>query len=285
MSAPTMTPTLRIAAATGLVALLPSVAHAASPWLPGAGEHQDGLSYVTQQADTFYPGRSEAPLPTELELRTFQFDYAYGINDRLALDLRVGWAESDFLVDPGLAPDGGLDGVTDSRVGLRWLAFDQLDGRPFTLALSAAALIAGDYETGAITAIGDGENAFEVSLLTGRTWDSGFSWQGEIGFRKRGGAVPDEWFLGRTLGYAIDDRWSARVGWQTVDSRGDLDIGGPGFSPARFPEVEEDYDLWTVGLSVALGARTVAAVDYGRKYDGRNTARSDVLVVGLGFSW
>jgi hypothetical protein len=276
---------LRGTLALGLAVLLPATAQAGSPWLPATGEHQAGLSYILQQADDFYPGSAEAALPTELELQTFQVDYAYGINDRLALDLSFGWAESDFLVDPGLAPDGGLDGLTDARVGLRWLAFDQYDGRSFTLALSAAALIAGDYDTGAITAIGDGEDGFELSLLTGRSWESGFTWQGEIGFRQRGGAVPNEWYFRRTLGYTINDRWSARVGWQTVDSRGDLDIGGPGFSPARFPEVEEDYDQWTVGLSVALGERVVAAIDYGRKFDGRNTARSDVLVAGLGFSW
>jgi len=280
-----MTTNLRRALATGLVVLLPASVHATSPWLPAGGEHQASLSYILQEADTFYPGNAEAALPADLELQTFQVDYTYGIHDRLALDVRVGWAESDFVTDPVLAPEGGLDGFTDARVGLRWLAFDQFDGRPFTLALSAAALIAGDYDTGAITAIGDGESGFEVSILTGRTWASGFSWQGEIGYRQRGGAVPNEWFFSRTLGYTFDDRWSARVGWQSVDSRGDLDIGGPGFSPARFPEVEEDYDQWTVGVSVALTDRIVAALDYGRKYDGRNTARSDVLVAGLGFSW
>lgn len=280
-----MTTSRRPLLATALVALLPTSAQAVSPWLPSAGEHQASLSYILQEADEFFPGSDEAPLPAELELQTFQVDYAFGISDRLALDVRAGWAESDFVVDPVLAPEGGLDGLTDARIGLRWLAFEQFDGRPFTLALSAAALIAGDYDTGAITAIGDGENGFEVSILTGRTWDSGFSWQGEVGFRQRGGAVPNEWFFSRTLGYAIDDRWSARVGWHSVESRGDLDIGGPGFTPARFPEVEEDYDQWTVGVSFALSERLVAAVDYGRKYDGRNTARSDVLVAALGFSW
>lgn len=267
------------------LALAPVAANAASPWLPAAGEHQASLSYVQQEADEFFAGDAQMPLPTDLELQTVQVDYAYGINDRLALDVRAGWAESDFLVDPVLAPQGGLDGATDARVGLRWLAFDQLDGRAFTLTLSAAALIAGDYDTGAITAIGDGENGFEVSILTGRVWDSGLSWQSELGFRARGGEVPDEWFFSRTVGYSFNDRLSARVGWNSVDSRGDLDIGGPGFSPARFPEVEEDYDQWSIGVSFGLTDSIAASLDYGRKYDGRNTARSDVLVAAVGFAW
>lgn len=85
-----MTTNLRRALVTGLVVLLPASVHATSPWLPAGGEHQASLSYILQEADTFYPGSAEAALPADLELQTFQVDYAYGINERLAIDVRVG---------------------------------------------------------------------------------------------------------------------------------------------------------------------------------------------------
>lgn len=260
-------------------------AHANSPWLPAAGTHQSAFSIVVQEADELYVGDVEMPLPTTLEQQSYVFDYSYGINDRLALDLRAGWAESDFLVDPGLAPEGGLDGFTDARVGLRWNWLDGLGDAPFTLTLSAAALIEGDYEVGALPAIGDGASGAELSVLSGWAFASGFAWQSEIGYRYRSGEVPNEWFFNRTLSYSFNDRVAARVGWYGVESRGDLDIGGTGFTPARFPEVEEDYELWLLGASVGLGEDFTLGLDYGRKFDGRNTARSEVLLVNLAYAW
>ncbi len=260
-------------------------AFAVSPWLPVAGGHEFSVSYIDQNADRFFVGENEMNLPADLELRTFQVNYAYGINDRWALDVQAGYAESDFIVDPGLAPRGGLDGFTDARIGLRWLAFDQFDGRPFTLTLAGAVLIEGDYDTGAISAIGDGASGGELSLITGRSFDSGFAWQSELGYRFRSGEVPNEWFFNRTLSYGFNDRISGRLSWNSVDGRGDLDIGGPGFSPARFPELEEDYDLWLAGVSFVPSDTWLLGFDYGRKFDGRNTAKSDVFAFTVGRSF
>ncbi len=276
---------IAIVSATAVALAASASAHAVSPWLPTAGGHELSFSYIDQTADRFYVAENEMSLPADLELRTFEVNYAYGLSDRLAIDIRAGYAESDFVVDPGLAPEGGLDGFTDARIGVRWLAFDQFEDRPFTLALAGAVLIAGDYDTGAISAIGDGEGGGELSVITGRSFDSGFVWQSEIGYRFRSGEVPNEWYFNRTLSYGFNDRFTGRVSWNSVDSRGDLDIGGPGFSPARFPELEEDYDLWLVGFSFAPSDTWSLGLDYGRKFDGRNTAKSDVFALSVGRSF
>ncbi len=264
-----------------LSCILAAPALAVSPWLPTVGGHELGVSYINQSADRFYVGKDEMNLPTDLKLRSFQLSYAYGLSERWALDVLVGYADSDFLVDPGLAPRGGLNGITDTRIGLRWLAFEQDEDRPFTLTLAGAVLIKGDYDTGAITAIGDGANGIELSVITGRSFDSGFVWQSELGYRLRDDEVANEWFFNRTLSYVFSDALSGRLGWNSVDSRGNLDIGGPGFSPARFPALEEDYHLGLVGVSIAPNEHWSLGFDYGRKFDGRNTARSDVFAFGL----
>ena len=270
-----------------VAALLTPVAQAenVSPWLPGEGSGDVSFSYVAQTADEFFAGSTEMPLPTDLEMDTFQIGFSYGINDRLALDIRAGYAQSDFLTDPGLAPQGGLNGVTDSRIGLRWLLLDEFGDAPVTLTLGGAINIEGSYDTGAITAIGDGASGAELALAIGRQFDSGFSLNGEFGARRRGGDVPNEWFFGVTAGYAFTGRLSGYVGYEDVNSDGNLDIGAAGFSPARFPEVEEDYSLWHAGLSVAFNDVWSVSGGYGRKIDGRNTSKSDFWLIALNRSF
>ena len=262
-----------------------ALAENVSPWLPGAGSGNVTFAYVAQSADEFFAGGVEMPLPTDLELDTLQVGFSYGINDRFALDIRAGYAESDFLTDPGLAPEGGLSGVTDSRIGLRWLLLDEFADAPVTLTLGGAINIEGSYDTGALSAIGDGASGAELGLAIGRQFDSGFSLNGEVGARQRGGDVPNERFFGVTGAYAFTERFSGFVGYEDVNSDGDLDIGAPGFSPARFPEVEEDYSLWHAGLSVAFNEAWSAGGTYGSKFDGRNTAKSDFWVISLSRSF
>lgn len=256
-----------------------------SPWLPGAGSGDVSLAYATQSADEFFAGSAEMPLPADLELDTLLIGFSYGINNRFALDIRAGYAESDFLTDPGLAPQGGLNGITDSRIGVRWMLLDEFADAPVTLTLGGAILIEGNYDTGAISAIGDGASGVELALAIGRHFDSGFSLSGEFGARHRGGDVPNERFFGVTAAFAFTENFYGFVGYEDVNSDGDLDIGAMGFSPSRFPEVEEDYSLWNAGLNVAFNEAWSVSGTYGSKIDGRNTAKSDFWLIALSRSF
>jgi hypothetical protein len=273
-----------LSSAIMLSAVFASSANAAgeSPWLPGEGDGSVSFSYGQQTADRFYVGDTEAQLPTDLELSTGTITLSYGITDRVAFDARVGYASSDFLTDPGLAPQGGLSGITDSRFGLRY-KFYETESVVFTL--NGAANIQGSYDTGAITAIGDGSSSAELGLLLGFKSDGGFYLSGEAGYRAYGNEVPDEWFANISGAYAFNDRFAASLGYQVVRSDGDLDVGGPGFSPARFPELDEDYDLAIGGVSFNLNEQWAIGAGYGRKLDGRNTAKSDFWNVSLDYSF
>jgi hypothetical protein len=273
--------------ASGFVALAltsPALANEVSPYTPESGGGEAGLSVTHQSADSFNVAKAKADLPVDLKLTTVALDGSYGVTDKLAVDVRIGYAKSKFTVDPGLAPQGGLDGLTDIMIGARYKLIDEVDGGPFTATLGVAAIIDGGYRTGAITAIGDGGSGGQVALAFGKQLGP-VSYTSSIGYRTRGNAVPDEIFGGSQLALAFADRFSFFGGLSFTDSKGGLDVGGPGFSPARFPELEEDYKLWNVGGAVSFTDKLSLNAAYGKKFDGKNTARSDFFKVGLGFSF
>lgn len=276
---------IRWAALPGLLVIAPAAwANDISPWTPAPGSVDVELSYTHQEADTLYAGEMQAPLPRELSQNSYTLNLSYGATDRLAFDLRVGYSKSDFLVDPMLAPQGGLDGLNDVFVGARYKLLDEAAGQGLTLTAGVAGIIDGGYRTGALPAIGDGGSGGQVALAAGRSFGL-FSLSGDIGYRTRSNNVPDEVFGSVNASISPVSGFSIYGGVAFTDSTSGLDIGGPGFSPARFPEVEEDYKVWSIGASANVTDQASINVGYGKKFDGRNTARSDFLRVGLGYSF
>jgi len=257
-----------------------------SPWTPVAGSVEAEVAISRQQADQFYAGTALGDIPTgaELEQDAVTLTASYGITERLSADLEIGYANSKFPVVPGLAPNGGSSGLTDVMLGLRFKVLDELSGAPLTATLGAAAIIAGGYPTGALSAIGDGGSGGQIALALGKQIGP-FSLSTDIGYRTRSNNVPDDLFGSVQASFAVTNSISLYGGLAFVDSKGNLDIGGPGFSPARFPEVEEDYKLWTVGASAAVTGSASVSLTYGEKFDGRNTAQSNVIRLGVGYAF
>ncbi len=276
--------TLKLGGCLGLVFATPALANEVSPYTPVDGGGEVEVSWTQQSADSFNPGSARAPLPVDLSQNSFVINASYGLTDKLALDFQVGYAKSKFTVDPGLAPQGGLDGLTDVMVGARYKVIDEVDGGPFTATLGVAAIIDGGYRTGAITAVGDGGSGGQVALAFGKQLGP-VSYNSSIGYRIRGNNIPDEVFGGARLSLAFADHFSIFGGLSFSDSTSGIEIGGPGFTPARFPEVEEDYKLWNVGGAVSFTDSLSLNASYGQKFDGRNTARSNFFRVGLGYSF
>jgi hypothetical protein len=275
---------LKIGGCVAIAFASPAFANDVSPYTPVDGGGDVEVSWTRQTADSFNPGSATAPLPVDLNQTSIAIDASYGLTDKLALDLRVGYAKSEFTVDPGLAPQGGLDGLTDVVIGARYKVIDEVDGGPFTATLGVAAIIDGGYRTGAITAVGDGGSGGQVALAFGKQLGP-ISYSSSIGYRIRSSNIPDEIFGGARLSLAFADRFSVFGGLSFTDSTSGIQIGGPGFTPARFPEVEEDYKLWNVGGAVSFTDSLSLNASYGQKFDGRNTARSNFLRVGLGLSF
>lgn len=261
--------------------LLPTLARADNPWLPIPGATRATLSYVTQSADELYAGTAEAPLPDDLEQDSYALAIEHGLSDAWSLFANLGYASSDF------PPAGSNDsGLSDTRLGVAWRLVDEYEraGWP-TLTARAAAIIEGDYETGRIDAIGDVTSGYEVALNLGKNLHPKFSLWATLGYRDRGSPVPSDTFYDVNAGLGLGERLAVVAGYSVVRSDGDLDIGGPGFTPARFPEVEEERDLLKLSLAYALLPDLALSLNYAEVLDGRNTPISDAWGVSLGYEF
>jgi hypothetical protein len=264
-----------------IAALVSGPVFAEGAYLPSPGSNTLTFSFSNQKADEFRPGDMRGNLPADLKQDTFKLNYSYGILDRLALDIEVGYAKSKFITIPGLAPNGGLKGNTDSRIGLRFRVLDDLADAPVTLTLGAAAIIKGSYDTGALSSIGDGASGIEVSATVAKAFTSNFNGFASVGYRDRQSPVPNESFYKFGINFNPTAQIGLSLAHEELRSSGTLDIGGPGFSPARFPEVKEEYGFTTLGANFRVSRNLSLGVQYGEKQAKRNTAESKVVGVSL----
>ena len=262
-----------------------------SPWLPAPGAGFVNLSYVSQNANEFFFSDDQRPTPgggRNLGQHTVWLNGMYGLSDAVAIDLRVGAARSYASEGPGTAATGGRDkysGVTDSNIGITWRVVDELlcPSLP-SIALRGGAIIKGSYTTGAINAIGDGASGLEVSALAGKFFADMFAVSGEVGYRVRDENVPEDLFV-NVSGGLLFENIGLNVNYKIVDAQSGLQIGGPGFSPPRFPEVEEDIQFLSGTVSLNVSDQTNLAVSYGEVIDGRNTSKSKVFSVTMGYQF
>lgn len=254
-----------------------------SPWLTNPGDTNLQITYVDQEADEFWAGSTKMDTPGngDVSLSTTFVSLSHGINDDLAIDFRTGYSESETAVAPSEY------GISDSTIGATWRFHDEFfsDSEAPSFAVRVAATIAGDYETNTISSIGDGADGFETSLLLGKVIGSSFAVLGDLGYRYRGGDTENELLLNLSGSYFVTPSLTASLAYHLVDSQGDLDIGGPGFSPERFDEVEEDVQSLELSVSYAFTPALNVNLGYGSVIDGRNTAKNDVIIAGLGFSF
>ena len=211
----------------------------------------------------------------------------YGWSDAVAIDVRVGLARSYASAGPGTNPAMGgrykYSGVTDSNIGVTWRIADELVNPSMpSIALRGGAIIKGSYATGAINAIGDGASGLEVSALAGKYFADMFAVSGEVGYRVRDGDVPEDLFVNLSGGVLVDNI-GLSVNYKLVDAQSGLQIGLGSFNPSRFPEVEEDIQFLSGTVSLNVSDQTNLAVTYGEVIDGRNTSKSKVSSVTMGY--
>ena len=206
--------------------------------------------------------------------------------DAIAVDLRSGLGRSHIPGPVGPTPQESFSGLVDTSVSVTWRVVDELvtGGAP-SVAIRAGVIAAGGYETGHINSLGDGGNGFEGSVVVGKFGDR-FGASGEVGYRARSNDIPSDTFINLAGFFPVNDRITIAADYRMVNgSDSGLDIGGPGFSPDRFPELQEDAQL--------LGARVLASVNdsisvsgfFGQIVGGRNTAASRVIGLGVTYSF
>jgi len=253
-----------------------------TPWLPEPGATSVTLSQVLQTGDEFFINKEDANLPDDLEQSTTWLGLNYGLSDDLSLDFRTGYARSTF--EP--ADPTHLTGRTDSSVGINWRVIDEFiseNNLPSTV-IRVGAVLQGNYTTGAINSVGDGADALELSVISGKILNQWLAVSGELGYRLRNSGVPDDIFY--KLGAFVTPLpgLTASVSYSNTDARDGLYIGGPGFTGNNFQELEEDNQIIDIGLSYSLTNQLSAGLNAAKVIDGRNTAKSEIYALTLGYS-
>jgi hypothetical protein len=249
-----------------------------SVWLPAPGSGTVALNYLSQDADRFYIGGNLMSLPFgTIKLNTTTLSGQYSLADGIAVDARLPYARRTS----GIGSDSGL---ADTRLGVTWRFVDEFERRNApSVAVRLGAIFAGNYETERPDSIGDGASGYELSVLVGRYITPSFSVRGELGFRDRNKGVPNETFVSVGADWRVIPALVASVGYSNTRASGNLDIGGPGFSPARFQQVAEKRGVANVGLSYAISPRFSINGNVGKVTSGRNTSKSDIYSIGVAF--
>ena len=278
-----------------------------TPWLSEPKTGTVNVSYVNQNATEFFRQTAKVKGPLEatganLAQNTMWVGVNYAINDAVAFDLRSGWARS--FVAGGVGPSGGqqsYSGLFDSNFAVTWRIVDELVGNAPSVAIRVGAIVAGGYDTGYINSLGDGGNGVETSLIVGK-FGSAAGVSAEIGYRNRtstevnrnavGGTVggervdiPSDVFVNLGLFVPVGERFTIGADYRMVNALSGIDIGGEGFSPSRFPALQEDAHI--IGGRVIANVTEAVSVNgfFGQVVAGRNTAVSRIIGFGVSFAF
>ena len=273
-----------------------------TPWIAEPRTGSITITHYGQHAVEFYRGTETVKCLLEatgvqLSQNTVWFHANYALNDAIAVDLQMAWAKS--FVSGAVGPSGGREsysGLYDTNLSVTWRFLDELVSNTPSVAARVGVTIPGVYDTGYINSIGDGGSGIEGSLILGKFWSvAGVS--AELGYRQRGSTtvnpdavgaiqgeeidIPSEVFMNFWLFVPIVGGRRLSANYRIVNATSGLDIGGAGFSPSRFPGLEEDSQLFGLQFFGPLFGSVSTHVFYGRVVGGRNTAMSSVLGGGL----
>jgi len=267
-----------------LILLLPTPVWAdGSPWLPLSKSGSLNLSYVSESAKKFYRGKARRDLPFQkIDQKTVWLNADYGLSDSLALDLRLNHADvSGKAPSPPGPPD--QQGLGDVNLGLTWRLVDEYInfGAP-SVALRVGATIAGDYDAGLPTDIGDDASGVEASLIVGKIIRERFALSGEIGHRTRDNNVPDETFLNAKAFLLVNPKLLLNIQYHNTMAGGSLDIGDPGFV---FPETTEDIERIGLGVRFQPTPQLGLGLSFFTIIDGRNTADFDAIAATVSYTF
>lgn len=258
------------------------LAEGTSPWLPIPGQLSVSVGYADQSGDSAYIGTQELDIDQitgggadEFERETSTIALSYGLSDSLALDAVVSYAE----VDSGRADSDR--GLGDSLLGLSWRVSDEyVQTQLPTITLRVGAILKGAYNGARLASIGKDANALEFAAIIGKSFTPWLSLSAQAGVQDYDDDVPTYYFYELGAHFTPAPGWSIGLGYAEKEGDTDLDIGEPGFSPARFQEVAEERSMVKASVGYGFGNQGIALL-FSQVVDGRNTVEDD----SLGFSY
>ena len=265
---------------------LAALAEGDSPWLPIPGQFSLSVNHTEQSAREAYIGSQRLSVSaitggaaSRFKRSTTDLYASYGLTDAVSLDAKLGYGK----VRAGAADSDS--GMTDTVIGANWRVLDEFE-RPAlpTITLRGAAIIHGSYDGGRLAALGNGENGVELAVLLGKQITPALALWAELGVQDRSGDVPNATFYELGARYRFAPKWSATLGYSSKKYGGDLDIGGPGFTPARFQEVRAERALVKLGVGYAFAGNQGVALNVAKVVSGRNETKDD-SIVGLSYTY
>ena len=258
----------------------PGVIYAdASPWLPIPRTLEVNVSQVVQESTEFYRGTDRRGLPFgRFDQSTTWIGVKYGLSDKFALDFRGGTSN----LDAGAL--GENRDTVDWTVGITHSFLDEIEHGTPSVAVRIAAIIAGDYEVGRPNSVGDGADALQVNIAVGKVISARWALAADLGLKFSSDDVPQETMFNAGANFQASDRIGFYAQYQLQRSDGSLDIGESGFTPAAFPETEEEYDRVRVGVGFSATPELRLDFSYYDTLDGRNTADFDAYSLTVSYT-
>ncbi|SMB81316.1 hypothetical protein SAMN00120144_3364 [Hymenobacter roseosalivarius DSM 11622] len=254
----------------------------------GQGHSSVFLSYTRERYDEFYLGKTKTdiamagqePVVTE----SANLYAAYGLTDKLDLIANLPYisSKSRQLSDNQKILERDLQNAT---VALAYRAL-QTEGEAGVFSATGALALStplSRYRTNIINAIGNRATQLDPSLLLQYKFVNGLFVNGQGGYSLRTNDVPDAVLLGAKVGYAAP-RFFLESWVSNQTSTSGIDIGGPGFTPDRFPETKVNTTSLGASLYVPVVNHLGVTVGGGTRLAGRNAAAVSWYSAGLGLS-
>lgn len=271
---------------TKLSHLLPAAALLASPlalaesFIPSQGDFSASIGVSFTTFDRFYAGddlQPGVPGGGDIERLSYRGYFFYGLSDTVALDFSIGYADIESELD-------SQKEFADTYVGLNWQFADERNQGVDAL-FRAGIIIEGSYETGQLSAPGDGENGADFSVRLRRSLGSeALKGNVELGYTiYTGGNVPDTFRAKTGLQLALGHGFSIDASAIYFSATDGLDIGGPGFGGlGDLPQVQESGIAGEFGLAYA-SPYGYYRLGYTELFDGENVGEEKT--VGLSVSY
>ncbi len=254
--------------------------HLVSGFSQGKGKFAVAVSTTREKFDEFYLGETKSSITIrnldKIVTQSINLYAAYGLTNKIDVIMNIPYifTQSHRLSDNQKVGENNFQNALlviqtkllqkDNSKG----AFSVNGGLGFSTPLA-------NYATNLIYSIGNQSTHINPSALVQYKFANGLFANGQAGYSFRTNKVPDAILSSAKIGYAgklfYIEAW---INNQTSTSG--IDIGGPGFTPERFPETR--VNTTNVGASVFVAGVTVGG---GTRLTGRNAGLPTYYTVGL----
>ncbi|GAB5562533.1 MAG: hypothetical protein SynsKO_41800 [Synoicihabitans sp.] len=273
------------------LASAPALVQASDAYIPAPGTGNLYPVASLQWATDFWFNDTPATLPGHLTQTTVGADLEYGVAENVAVDLSLGFSMVNYQGGPVggalvLTRDGQntRHGMTDTRFGVSYRILDEFqsinEAAP-TITLRLGGIIRGTYDTGFLNAVSDGANGVEAGVKFGKVFiGSSAGIYGDFAYRWLSSTIPDEWEVGLGV-YKTWGKLTYSTGFREKHAVDGLDILGPGFTLAGFPDVKEINRSMELGVTWNFKPNSFISLGYARTLEGENTPKKNVIVTSM----